>query len=122
MVWKYHAVLLALDIHCQQPKNYLVHLNMLEFFNSACVGPIHRALRVLNSDGITVNASTILVKSLFSIKESTVDRDSTVCSVHLTETDVVYSYIDCRKAHKTLDNDVALNIRTHRNPKSVHNP
>jgi len=83
MVWKYHAVLLALDIHCQQPKNYLVHLNMLEFFNSACVGPIHRALRVLNSDGITVNASTILVKSLCSIKEGTVDRDSTVYVLYI---------------------------------------
>jgi hypothetical protein len=49
-----------------------------EFCNSACVVPIGKALHVCNIDGITVKGSTVLVKSLCSIKEGTVDRDSTI--------------------------------------------
>ena len=79
MVWNWHAVLLTLDIHCQQQ----IQLSVLKFCNSACVVPIGRALHSLNIDGITVKALTIQVKSLCSIKEGSVDGDSCLPFVHV---------------------------------------
>jgi hypothetical protein len=70
--------LLALDIQCQRPENYLVHLNILEFCNSACVVPIGKTLHVFYNDDITVKVSTIQVKSLCGTEEGTVDRDSAI--------------------------------------------
>jgi hypothetical protein len=70
--------LLALDIQCQRPDNYLVHLIVLEYCNSECVVALGKALRVVNSGGITVKASTILVKSLCGITEGIVDTKSTI--------------------------------------------
>jgi hypothetical protein len=53
---------------------------MLEYCNSACVVFIGKALCVVSNGGIMVKDSTILVKSLCSVKEGGgVDTNGTVC-------------------------------------------
>jgi hypothetical protein len=51
---------------------------LLEYCNSECVVAIGKALLAVNNGGITVKASTILVKSLCGITEGSVDTKSTI--------------------------------------------
>jgi hypothetical protein len=97
--------------------NYLVHLNTLQYCNIACVTPIGKALHVSSNVGITMKASTVLVKSLCGIKEGSVDTDSSILVQDILQTWVLLcTGILIAVRHAWLCGSKS----THRNLTSVH--
>ena len=77
-----------LDLQYLLPDNYLVHCNLLEYYNSTCIVAVSVALHVFSYDTFRAKPLSIPVISLRGSREDGADIEYHTSTGHLTDLDV----------------------------------